>query len=87
MSPPRRHSSSRKWPTNRASLHGQRPIVEATKIFETNPVTDNREGPFVDFVLSFAEHFLPDEIKALNPRAIQRALKMRKDNPEEDRGR
>lgn len=53
----------------------------------TNPVTDNREGPFVDFVMSFAEHFLPDEVKALNPRAIQRALKMRKDNPEEDRGR
>ena len=53
----------------------------------TNPVTDNREGPFVDFVMTFAEHFLPDEVKALNPRAIQRALKMRKDNPDEDPGR
>jgi hypothetical protein len=53
----------------------------------TNPVTDNRQGPFVDFVMTFAEHFLPDEVKALNPRAIQRALKIRKDNPEEDHGR
>ena len=84
-------------PRRKPHEHNNFLVVVLADIFErstdrkasvtTNPVTDNREGPFVDFVMSFAEHFLPDEVKALNPRAIQRALKMRKDNPEEDRGR
>lgn len=48
----------------------------------TDPITDERKGPFVDFVVRFAEHFLPDESLDLNGRAIQRALKTRRDNPD-----
>jgi hypothetical protein len=48
----------------------------------TDPITDERKGPFVNFVMRFAEHFLPDESLDLNGRAIQRALKTRRDNPD-----
>ena len=92
-----KHAQTPLIPRRKPHEHNNFLVVVLADIFErntdrkasvtTNPVTDNREGPFVDFVMSFAEHFLPDEVKALNPRAIQRALKMRKDNPEEDRGR
>ena len=92
-----KHAQAPLIPRRKPHEHNNFLVVVLAGIFErstdrkasvtTNPVTDNREGPFVDFVMSFAEHFLPDEVKALNPRAIQRALKMRKDNPEEDRGR
>ena len=92
-----KHAQTPLIPRRRPHEHNNFLVVVLADIFErstdrkasvtTNPVTDNREGPFVDFVMSFAEHFLPDEVKALNPRAIQRALKMRKDNPEEDHGR
>ena len=92
-----KHAQAPLIPRRKPHEHNNFLVVVLADIFErstdrkasvtTNPVTDNREGPFVDFVMSFAEHFLPDEVKALNPRAIQRALKMRKDNPEEDRGR
>ena len=92
-----KHAQTPLIPRRKPHEHNNFLVVVLADIFErstdrkasvtTNPVTDNRGGPFVDFVMSFAEHFLPDEVKALNPRAIQRALKMRKDNPEEDRGR
>ena len=92
-----KHAQTPLIPRRKPHEHNNFLVVVLADIFErstdrkasvtTNPVTDNREGPFVDFVMSFAEHFLPDEVKALNPRAIQRALKMRKDNPEEDHGR
>ena len=92
-----KHAQAPLIPRRKPHEHNNFLVVVLADIFErstdrkasvtTNPVTDNREGPFVDFVMSFAEHFLPDEVKALNPRAIQRALKMRKDNPEEDHGR
>ena len=92
-----KHAQAPLIPRRKPHEHNNFLVVVLADIFErntdrkasvtTNPVTDNREGPFVDFVMSFAEHFLPDEVKALNPRAIQRALKMRKDNPEEDPGR
>jgi len=92
-----KHAQTPLIPRRKPHEHKNFLVVVLADIFErntdrkasvtTNPVTDNREGPFVDFVMSFAEHFLPDEVKALNPRAIQRALKMRKDNPEEDPGR
>ena len=48
----------------------------------TNPITDERKGPFVNFVMRFAEHFLLDEYLDLNGRAIQRTLKTRRDNPD-----
>ena len=48
----------------------------------TNPVTDEREGFFVAFVMSFVENFLPGQVPSMNPRAIQTALKQRRDNPE-----
>ena len=92
-----KHAQTPLVPRRKPHEHNNFLVVVLADIFErntdrkasvtTNPVTDNREGPFVDFVMSFAEHFLPDEVKALNPRAIQRALKMRKDNPEKDPGR
>ena len=92
-----KHAQTPLIPRRKPHEHNNFLVVVLADIFDrstdrkasvtTNPVTDNREGPFVDFVMSFAEHFLPDEVKALNPRAIQRALKMRKDNPEEDHGR
>ena len=92
-----KHAQTPLIPRRRPHEHNNFLVVVLADIFErntdrkasvtTNPVTDNREGPFVDFVMIFAEHFLPDEVKALNSRAIQRALKVRKDNPEEDRGR
>ena len=92
-----KHAQAPLIPRRKPHEHNNFLVVVLADIFDrntdrkasvtTNPVTDNREGPFVDFVMIFAEHFLPDEVKALNPRAIQRALKMRKDNPEEDRGR
>jgi len=48
----------------------------------TDPIKDERKGPFVDFVACFSELFLPDETLDLNGRAIQRALKARRDNPD-----
>ena len=48
----------------------------------TNPTTDEREGQFVKFVMSFAQNLLPGATKKLNPRAILRAIKAQKDNPD-----
>ncbi len=60
----------------------------------TNPVTDEREGLFVNFVMSYTKHFFPDLMPSsdkkkdkkgkLNPRFIQQALKARRDNPERE---
>jgi hypothetical protein len=40
-----------------------------------------RGGIFVDFVLSFVEHFLPDQQDQVNARSIQRALNNRRNSP------
>lgn len=48
----------------------------------TNPITNEREGPFVSFVFAFVEHFLPGHSPIPTGRAIQRALKVRRDNPD-----
>ena len=48
----------------------------------TNPITDRREGKFVEFVMGFVKHFVPDQLDTMNGRAIQRALKVQRDNPD-----
>jgi hypothetical protein len=89
-----RHARAPRVPRKRPQEHNDFLVVVLAGIYEktagrkasvtTNPFTDEREGPFVDFVLAFAWHFLGDETELLNPRSIQRALKARKDNPEPD---
>ena len=47
----------------------------------TDPVTSERGGVFVEFVLAFIEHFLPDQQWEFNARSIQRALSQRRALP------
>jgi hypothetical protein len=46
----------------------------------TDPVTDERKGPFVEFVISFADHFLSGDTKNLNGRAIHDCRTARRAN-------
>ncbi|MBT6827206.1 MAG: hypothetical protein HOA60_13800 [Rhodospirillales bacterium] len=48
----------------------------------TAPVTNERKGPFVDFVHTFITEFLPGHAPVPNGKAIERALKSRRDNPD-----
>ena len=48
----------------------------------TNPITDRREGKFVEFVMGFVKYFVRDQLDTMNGRAIQRALKVQRDNPD-----
>ena len=47
-----------------------------------DPVTDERKGSFVEFVMCFADHFLSDQSSILNARAIDRGLEARRKNPD-----
>jgi hypothetical protein len=48
----------------------------------TDPVTNERKGSFVDFVHTFISGFLPNHVPVPNGKAIERALKSRRDNPD-----
>ena len=63
-----------------ANLYQQKMVQNASGT--TNPITDRREGKFVEFVMGFVKHFVPDQLDTMNGRAIQRALKVQRDNPD-----
>ena len=47
-----------------------------------DPITNERKGLFVGFVMGFATHFLPEQASILNARAIERGLEAQRKNPD-----
>jgi len=57
-------------------------VTKRTPSVTTNPITNEREGPLVSFVQSFATNFLPSHTPVPSGRTIQRALKIQRDTPD-----
>ena len=87
-----RNTKSPRIPHKKQHEHDNFLVVLLAKLYEqttdrkasvtTDPITNERKGPFVDFVTCFADHFLPEQCSNLNARAIQRVLKAQRDNPD-----
>ena len=85
-----------KKPRYRKHVHDDFLVVILAGIYENEPGrsagvtkdwhTNERHSVFSNFVVSFAENFLPEHAATLNIRAIERALNTRRDHPEPECG-
>ena len=85
-----------KKPRYRKHVHNDFLVVILADIYENEPGrsagvtkdwdTNERCSVFFDFVVSFAENFLPEHAATLNIRAVERALNTRRDHPEPESG-
>jgi hypothetical protein len=81
-----------KKPRKHKHVHNDFLVTILAGIYENEPgrsagVTKNwdtnkRRSVFFNFVVSFAENFLPEHAATLNIRALERALNTRRDHPE-----
>ncbi len=85
-----------KEPRNRKHVHNDFLVVVLAGIYETEPGcsagvtkdwdTNERRSVFFNFVVSFAENFIPEHAATLNIRAVESALNTRRDHPEPESG-